>query len=302
MSIVITDQPFFSIVIPTYNRATHIVTAINSILHQRFSDFEVIVVDDGSTDDTPRIVSEILNKNSSIKYFRKENEERSIARNYGILKATGKYVAFLDSDDIVYENHLEVGYQLLKRNNFPEIGHLGYQLVDASGKTTLVRNNFDKSFRHKLITENIIHGNAIFIRRDIATEIHFIPSKAAILSEDWYLWLRLASRYPFHFDNTITSAVVEHDGRSLMNINADKLIASTNVIVEYLKKDKPFLTTYKGKTSFHFANHYTFLALTLSLTKNRRLDTLRYLITAFRYDPTVLCRRRFLASIKHFLL
>jgi len=293
------SAPFFSIVIPTYNRAARLIKAINSILAQNFSRYEIIVVDDGSTDNTRMAVSELIEHNSHIKYFIKENEERSIARNFGIMRASGEYVTFLDSDDILYPNHLAVGFELLKRNTFPEVGHLGYELVSESGKSILVRNDLNSSFANKLIHENIIHGNAIFIRRDIVSEINFIPSPSAIISEDWYLWLRLASRYSFHFDNTVTSAVVQHDTRSLMNINPDKLIASTNVVVKYLKKDAPFLTKYKDKKAYHFANHYTFLTLILALTKKRRLDTIKYLWTAIRYDPSVIFRKRFLASVKH---
>lgn len=293
-------RPFFSVIVPTYNRLKHLVPAINSIFEQDFSNFEVIVVDDGSTDDTRKTLSAMAPDNPRLKYFFKDNEERSIARNYGIMKATGSYVSFLDSDDILYTNHLKVAHDLLTKNNLPEVGHLGYQFINESQKPTLVRNHFDESFKEQLIHENIIHGNAIFIRRDVAQEIKFIPSRAAILSEDWYVWLRLAARYPFYFDNTVTSAVVEHADRSLSNINPDKLIASTNIIVEYLKKDRPFLDAYKGKTDYHFANHYTFLTLILALTKKRRLDTLRFLVKAIGYDPAVVLRRRFLASVKHF--
>lgn len=294
-------QPFFSIVIPTYNRINHLKNAITSILQQNFHDFQIIVVDDGSTDDTKKIVTALTATDGRIKYFFKKNEERSIARNFGIMKSEGKYVGFLDSDDITYSNHLNTGHTLLTQNNYPEVGHLGYQFIDESQKPTLIRNNFDESFKDKLIHENIIHGNAIFIRRDIAQEIQFIPSRAAILSEDWYVWLRLAARYRFYFDNTVTSAIVDHADRSLLNINPDKLIASTNIVVEYLQKDLCFLKAYKGKTSYHFANHYTFLTLILALTKKRRLQTLKFLAKAIRYDPTVIFRRRFLASVKHLI-
>lgn len=292
-------QPFFSIIVPTYNRACQLADAVKSIASQQFLDYEVIVVDDGSTDNTKEMMLGIVGENNRIKYYWKQNEERSIARNYGIAKATGKYVGFLDSDDKLYPNHLAVAYELLKRNTFPQVGHLGYELTDSSGKSILIRNNFDESFMERLIHENELHGNAIFIRRDVALAIKFIPSPSAILSEDWYLWLRLASRYPFHFDNTVTSAIVQHNERSLMKIDPDKLIASTNVIVEYLKKDILFLKKYKGKVSYHFANHYTFLTLILSLTKTRRLDTVKYLLWAIGYDPMVIFRKRFLASVKH---
>jgi glycosyltransferase involved in cell wall biosynthesis len=296
---IVKPQPFFSVIVPTYNRAKHLERSLRTVLAQTFREFEVIVVDDGSTDNTRTIIEGISSADHRVKYFYKENEERSIARNFGISKVEGRYVAFLDSDDTLYPNHLEVAHDLLTRNNFPEVGHLGYEAVDASGKVLMKNNNFDESFKQKLIHDNILHGNAIFIRRDIATEVNFIPSRFAILSEDWYLWLRLASRYKFHFDNTVTSAVVHHDQRSLLNIDPDKLVACTNVVVEYLKKDTPFLEEYGSKVSYHFANHYVFLALILSLTKRRRLDTIRYLFRAFRYDPTVIRRHTFYAPIKH---
>ncbi len=294
-------HPFFSIIVPTYNRASLLLKGLDSILNQELLDYEVLVIDDGSVDETRSLMSQIISENPRVKYFYKKNEERSIARNFGISKARGKYVTFLDSDDILYSNHLTVAFDLLKRKQFPEVGHLGYKLIDESGNTISTRNNFNHSSREQLIRENIFHGNAIFIRKDIATEVHFIPSASATIAEDWYLWLRLAARYPIFFDNTITAAVVQHDARSLMQIDPDKLIASTEIIIHYLKKDKPFLSRYRNKVSYHFANHYTFLTLTLALTKKRRAETLRYLSKAISYDPTVLFRRRFLASLKHLL-
>jgi glycosyltransferase involved in cell wall biosynthesis len=294
--------PFFSIIIPTYNRAQHLVVAIKSLLQQDFDDVEVLIVDDGSTDNTETVVAQLCKSHSNLKYFYKQNEERSIARNFGIMKARGKYVGFLDSDDIVYSNHLQTAYRLLTTSNFPEVGHLGYQIIDLRGKVLLTRNNFNSLFKNELITENILHGNAIFIRNDIAHIVNFIPSKLAILSEDWFLWLRLASRYKFHFDNTITSAVVEHGGRSLKNIDPDKLIANTEVIVNNLKADRFFLSAYGAKADYHFSNHYTFLSLTLALNKNRKIDSLKYLFTAAKHDILVVFRRRFIATIKHLLL
>ena len=293
------NRPFFSIIIATYNRERHLPVALNSILKQEFKEYEIIVVDDGSTDNTREVISDLIKNNPCIKYYFKENEERSIARNYGIMHATGKYVGFLDSDDVLYPNHMTTAYELLEKNNLPEVGHLACEIVNTSGDSILVKNHFDNSFKEKLIHENIIHVNEMFIRRDIASEVYFIPSSVAVLSEDWYLWLRLASRYPFHFDNTITSAVVHHSERSLIDINPDKLIACTNVIVQYLKMDAPFLKAYKGTAAYHFANHYTFLTLILALRKTRKWKTIQYLLKAISIDPSVVLRKRFLASVKH---
>jgi glycosyltransferase involved in cell wall biosynthesis len=302
MTNIVAHSPFFSIVIPTYNRCKKLIHALRCLQSQTFENYEVLVVDDGSTDDTESTVSEFIRSDHRVKYFFKENEERSIARNFGIARASGKYISFLDSDDLLYQNHLEVAYELLDKNNFPEVGHLGFELVDEDGRTLLVRNNFDFNFKDKLITENILHGNAIFIRHDVAHKVNFIQSRAAILSEDWYVWLRLAARYPFCFDNRVTSAVVHHANRSLMNIDPDKLIENTKVIVEHLQTDEFFLKAFQGKVSYHFANHYTFLTLILSLSRQRKMQTIRYLVKAITIDPWVIFRKRFLASVKHLIL
>lgn len=294
-------NPFFSIIVPTFNRENQLQNAIQSLLSQTFKNFEVIIVDDGSTDNTKALGLSLAANNPNIRYMAKENEERSIARNYGIHHARGRYIGFLDSDDVLYPNHLQTAFNLIEKKNGPEVVHLGFQLVDESGNVLQVRNSFDASFKEHLIHENILHGNAIFIRHDVATNINFIPSPDATVSEDWYLWLRLAARFNFSFDNTITSSVINHPNRSLLNVDPDKLIRSTEVVIAHLKKDPHFLTAYNGRIRYHFSNHYTLVTLILALTKKRRRDTLKYLAKAISIDPFVIFRRRFLASLKHLI-
>jgi glycosyltransferase involved in cell wall biosynthesis len=292
-------DPFFSIIIPTFNRAQRVVNAVLSVLTQTFADFEVIVVDDGSTDNTRELVAQLFAKDQRVRYFLKVNEERSIARNYGVSSARGRYVNFLDSDDFLYPHHLSTGYSLLERNNFPEWSALGAEIVDDEKKRIKGPFQLDHSIPSKLIHENILHVSSLFIRREVAQEFSFIPSRAATMSEDWYFILRLAVRYPLHFDNTCTSAIVDHGERSIRRIDPDKVIASAAVVIEYLKRDNIFMKTYGKKSSYFFANQYTLVALTTALTKSRRIQTLKYLFKALAYDPSVLVRRRFLACIKH---
>jgi glycosyltransferase involved in cell wall biosynthesis len=292
-------MPFFSVIIPTFNRAHQISRALASVLNQQFKDFEVIVVDDGSTDNTDSVVAAFQDKR--VRYFKKRNEERSIARNFGIKQAKGKYINFLDSDDVVYPNHLQTAYELLQRNYFPELGHLGYQIGGFNKEPILRRNQFSEETAAQLIHENVLHGNAIFIRQDVTKMYSFIASSSAVVSEDWCLWIRLAARFKIYFDNTITSAVIEHEGRSLNNINPNKLIAGTELIIDNLKKDQVFLRKYKGRTGYFFANHYTLVSLVLALTKSRKNQTLKYLWKAVKEDWKVIGRRRFLASLKHWL-
>jgi glycosyltransferase involved in cell wall biosynthesis len=97
-------MPYFSIIIPTYNRASIIERAINAVLHQSFEDFEIIVVDDGSTDQTSEIISSI--KSPKLTYLYQENKGVCAARNLGASKATGKYLLFYDSDDLLLPSAL----------------------------------------------------------------------------------------------------------------------------------------------------------------------------------------------------
>ena len=91
------EKPFFSIIIPVYNREVLIRKSIQSALNQDFIDFEIIVIDDGSTDGTALAVKQF--SDSRVKYFYQTNQERSAARNNGVLKSKGKFICFLDSDD-----------------------------------------------------------------------------------------------------------------------------------------------------------------------------------------------------------
>ena len=95
-------QPYFSVIIPVFNGEARLALTLDSVCHQTFRDFEIIVVDDGSIDKTSEIVAAYCEKEpQSVRYFYKNNGGVSSARNSGIAKATGKFVTFLDSDDLL---------------------------------------------------------------------------------------------------------------------------------------------------------------------------------------------------------
>ena len=110
-------MPTVSVVIPTYNRALMVKEAIQSVLDQTYSDFEIIVVDDGSTDDTREVVTAFADK---VRYVFQENSGRSNARNRAIHMARGRYIAFLDSDDLYMPHKLDM--QVACMEKVPEFG------------------------------------------------------------------------------------------------------------------------------------------------------------------------------------
>lgn len=115
---------FFSIVIPLYNKEQSVANSINSVLSQNFKDFELIIVDDGSTDNSVGVVNNLL-KSADCKWrlIRKENAGVAAARNVGIKSAIGKYIAFLDADDIWDESYLEYIHELVLE--YPDAGIYG---------------------------------------------------------------------------------------------------------------------------------------------------------------------------------
>src|SRR5258705_5745677 len=125
---------FFSVIVPVYNRSHLLGETIDTVLGQRFSYFEIIIVDDGSTENIKQVLDEKYNNEPRVKYFRKQNEERGAARNFGLNKASGDYAVFFDSDDFMKPNYLEALNKIIVEN--PGINLLAAKYnYDNKGKT-----------------------------------------------------------------------------------------------------------------------------------------------------------------------
>ncbi|OQX85235.1 MAG: hypothetical protein B6D55_07685 [Candidatus Omnitrophica bacterium 4484_70.2] len=131
-------MPKVSVIIPTYNREKYLPEAINSVLNQTYKDFEIIIVDDGSRDNTKEVVESFMKKypHIPIRYFYQENKGPAAARNRGIKEAKGEYIAFLDSDDIWLPEMLKESLDFLKKHNFDWVTCASYE-----------KDGFSKSIR-----------------------------------------------------------------------------------------------------------------------------------------------------------
>lgn len=117
----IKSAPFFSVIIPAYNSGKTIQRAVNSIVHQNFHSYELVVVDDGSTDQTFNICEKISLEHPEVKIFSKPNGGVSSARNYGLNKANGEYIIFLDADDVMLQDSLNSIYGIAKKEKTPDL-------------------------------------------------------------------------------------------------------------------------------------------------------------------------------------
>ena len=291
---------FFSIIIPTYNRAHLLEKTIGTVTAQTYQDFEVIVVDDGSTDDTENVVDRLIRRSSAaISYVKQANSERAAARNRGLKQATGSYVLFFDSDDTLYENHLQVARDYIRQKSEPEFIHLRYDVKNDAGEVVSLGPVFESFPNKKLIRGNFLSCNGIFIRKDIALKNQFNEDRELSAMEDWELWLRLASQFPIHYVNTITSTVIDHKERSVVITRKQALINRIRLLIAYVTANE-IVKAYYGKEFHRFRSScYSYLSLHLSLTGKDKRTTLRYLIVSFLNFPGFLFQRRFYAIIKH---
>ena len=294
------SDPLFSVVIPTYNRATFIAKTIDSVLRQSFQDFEMIVVDDGSTDNTAEIIASI--QNPRLSYHPKQNEERAIARNTGATLSKGRYVTFLDSDDLVYEQHLETAAEFIDKHNEPEFFHLGFEIKDAEMQSTRPGSVLPDIANECLIAGNQLSCNGVFVRRDIALKHPFNPERALSGTEDYELWLRLASRYPLYCDNSVTSVIIQHDARSVVTTDREKLEDRIRLLEKFVLQDQEFVKRFGKRVAEFKANNRLYIALHLALAKSDRLGAIGYLFRAFRESPTAIKQRAFYGTLKRLFI
>lgn len=289
--------PFFSIVIPTYNRADFILHALNSVFAQSYKNFEVIVIDDGSTDNTEEVLKQV--SDSRLTYHKKKNEERAVARNTGAKMGKGKYVTFFDSDDLLYPNHLQDAFEFIKKNNEPVFFHLAYDIKDAKGNLIQKPISFTGNLNDKIIFGNVLSCNGVFIRRDIALQYPFNEDRELSASEDWHLWVRLSARFPLMYSNVLTSTIVNHDSRSVLAVNKEKLVKRMELLIKYLFEDKIVKQKYGKYKSLVASDLYTYIALHLAITKKHRKDAIKYLYKSFIEYPGAIKSRRFYGTIKN---
>ncbi|MNK33137.1 UDP-Glc:alpha-D-GlcNAc-diphosphoundecaprenol beta-1,3-glucosyltransferase WfgD [compost metagenome] len=292
---------FLSIVIPTYNRAHLIEHTLTSVLNQSSEDFEVILIDDGSTDNTQEVVQPYLSE--KVRYYRIPNSERGAARNRGTEYAKGDYINWFDSDDEMLPHHVAHVKACCLANNNPEIVNVMYQIKDSvSGKITPVQSSYSSGQKQRtnfLIEGNYLACNPVIVRKDIALQNPFIEDRALSASEDYELWLRLHAKYPFHQSSEITSYLIQHDERSVKTMtNPDKLETRFLTFLKYTGNNTELRKFMGNDYPYFVMRNYLILAVDLAYNGHKR-KSFFYLKKAFREHKSALKQRVFWATLKH---
>ncbi len=213
-------MPKVSIIIPTYNRAKLVTYAIESVLNQTYKNYEIIVVDDGSTDNTRELISKYGDK---VKYFYKTNSGQGSARNFGIEKSVGEYIAFLDSDDLWLPERLKMGVVILEANK--DVGLVysnSYRLVDGK---RMQRTYFDdyrpyNGFVFKqLFYQDFIPTTSVILRKQCFTKVGLFDGGLSPC-EDYDMWLRISSCFQLEYIDKALVFHRRHSGNLISDIVA----------------------------------------------------------------------------------
>ncbi|MFZ2282380.1 MAG: glycosyltransferase family 2 protein [Lutibacter sp.] len=202
------NRPLVSIIVPCFNQAQYMDEALQSVLDQTYINWECIVVNDGSPDNTEEVAKKWVAKDNRFKYLHQENSGVSFARNYGIKMAEGKYIQFLDSDDILEANKINSQVQIMEINpnidivygssryffdgDFSNLYPIHYNGIVP----TIEMDKSDKNQRDVLLYRNICTVCASLYRKEILKKIRF----KNVAFEDWFLNIECAfNDFIFHY-------------------------------------------------------------------------------------------------------
>jgi len=288
----------FSIIIPSYNRGVLIGKTVESILEQSFQPIQILIIDDGSSDNTAQIVSSI--NDSRIQYFNIQNSERGAARNFGLKYAIGRYVNYFDSDDLYLPCLAQVA-EFIVNNNFPDVFYGAIEHVNENGISINSEALPYKSFTTNLLFNNFMACGSVFMRRELANQFLFHEDRRLSSAEDWELWLRVHASFTFHqFPGSIFQQV-HHTNRSLTSISAEKIEIRDNYFAELVGNDERIKQFYgKSAVDLFLADRYTFIALGWCHSNSTR--SFHYLKKSLSKSFSVLTRKRFWAVLKNSLV
>jgi len=214
------NTPKVSIVMAAYNGEKYIADAIQSVVNQTFADFDLLIIDDGSVDNTSAVVASFLS-DKRIKYFFQTNKGTSSARNRGIVQATGEYIGFIDQDDLFLPDKIEATSQFLDDNPSCAMVYTDMFVTDAKGETIcewLVKKKWyaEGDIYLNLLKECFFIPIAVLIRKSVFCEVGLFDEDVQS-TEDIDLWLRIARNNRIGLIKSPLAKWRTHDGNFSKN-------------------------------------------------------------------------------------
>jgi len=215
-------MPYFSIVIPVYNKEKFVAKTIESVLSQTFTDYEIIIVNDGSTDQSEAKI--LAFKDNRIQYYSKKNEGVALARNFGIEKATAEYICFLDADDFWYSNFLETMHRFT--SELPE-QKVFASAIEIETKNKLIKAHYSipKKSDFEIVNffdasqkECVLWTSSVCIHQSVFEKVGAFDTKIKH-GEDTELWIRIGLEFPIVFIRKTLARYVYDNESISRNLN-----------------------------------------------------------------------------------
>lgn len=280
-------MPLISVIIPVYNGARTIRETIDSVLSQSFSDFELLIINDGSTDNTLDVVARF--SDPRIHVFSYPNAGSNPSRNRGIDFAKGDYLSFIDADDLWTPDKLEAQLQALRDNPLAGVAYSWTDCLDEKGQFLRQGPHARVSgdvLANLLLTDWIGSGSNVLIRKQTCIEAGKFDESLPN-AQDWDMWLRLAARCQFACVPRVQ--VLYRVSAHSLSTNVERMEAASLRVIERAFAHAPAELQYLKSPSL--GNRYKFLtfrSLQGAPSPYKAWLATRYLLTAVRYDPGLL--------------
>ncbi|MCX6181567.1 MAG: glycosyltransferase family 2 protein [Bacteroidetes bacterium] len=285
---------FFSIVIPTYNRGDLILATLESVLAQSYREFEVIIVDNCSTDDTDRVLQPYIDK-GLIRYIKHDkNYERAKSRNTGMQNAKGDFLTLLDSDDFMYRDCLQDASQYILRNPEIMVFQNMYELVNEQRERVYLYSFPSLENQYKaLCGGNFMACIGGFLHKEVYTKIQFDANRELTGSEDYEFWFRVFAKYKVGRINKVNSGVLQHEGRSVNFDTFDLMVKHKEYIVAMIRRHSAVKEKFEKYIPRFEASFLIYAAIKANQARLFS-KSIQLLHKALRADFTVLFSKRFI--------
>lgn len=279
-------NPLVSIVLPTFNGEAHLEEAVQNCLAQTYANWELIIVDDASTDDTPSLIRRFLSADRRVRAIRHAtNRKLPAALNTGFSEAQGAYLTWTSDDNCYRPDALAQLVSFLEAHPEVDLVYSDFTVINDAGEPIAHRRVEDPD---GLVTENRV--GACFLYRRILYEVLGGYAEDLFLAEDYDFWLRASGHFhlqPLHEDLYL----YRRHSASLTSLKTAQILSSTS---EALKRNIPLL---KWPTRSMRANSYLRIAGAEEAANDDNISSLRYVLRAIACWPPVLTRRRTLGLL-----
>jgi len=288
------ENAWVSAVIPTHNRAGILPDALDSVWQQTYRPIEMIVIDDGSEDDTQAVVQQWAEKCKedaafTVRYIYQENKGANAARNKGIAAATGEYVAFLDSDDRWMPDKLAKQVAVFQKESALGDVYCGLYHIDLKSNTRLddAQVNYPSGWllRSLLIHDVTTPTSCHVVKKDCFERVGFFDETLPA-RQDWDMWIRVASKYKIGYVPEVLVEQREHAGSRVRSNPMNEIQAARQIFQKYayLRRQFPFWIGLAARSAMYRRRGRVYFHRGLSVRKAFGFHLLAICVWPFAFD------------------